>query len=70
MSTPPRNSCAYPLMAFSGVRSSCESTARNSSFIAVGVARFDEESSILERNGGPTCDAGGQPFVFFREDAW
>ena len=31
--TPPRRSRAYPTIAFNGVRSSCDSTARNSSFI-------------------------------------
>ena len=51
-SMPPRSSREYPTMALSGVRSSCDSTARNSSFI-----RFAACASAYSRAFSSATDA-------------
>ena len=56
-------------MALSGVRSSCDRTARKSSFSAVRVPHFAIEAGVLERHRGPRRRADGQAFVLLGKHA-
>ena len=52
--------CIHPSSAFSGVRSSCDSVARKSSFSRFGFLRVSIQDGVVERERRPGRDVAGQ----------
>ncbi len=69
----PRNNTAQPRMALNGVRSSCETTAKNSSLARLAASASARAASasfqglrVFDRHRGTVCEVFGKLQIIFR----